>query len=154
MMKISRVKSHSPLTIEVLTEMYQNLSFPQRAQFFEIFLPRDAQLPNKNSPYHSSMFSEKGNQIISSLCFLLCYLSDKWVDEPILRFLSIFSAEEKATIQFDYNTFLAKNIHDHLFKFPTEGMFRYSSILAYMFVFFQANKFSFAMKKMDQDRKP
>jgi len=42
MMQISRAESHSPLTIEVLTKMYQNLSFPQRAQIFELFLPQDA----------------------------------------------------------------------------------------------------------------
>jgi hypothetical protein len=50
----------------------------------------------------------------------------------------MFSAEEKDTIQFDYNTFMAENIHDQLFNFTMEGMFRYSSILAYMFTFFQA----------------
>jgi hypothetical protein len=73
------------------------------------------------------------------------------VDEPIFGFLSIFSAEEKATIQFDYNTFLAENIHEQLLKFTTEGMFQYSSILAYMFTFFQADRLSFLMQKMDQD---
>jgi hypothetical protein len=76
------------------------------------------------------------------------------VDEPILGFLSIFSAEEKAIIQFDYNTFLAGNIHEQLSKFATEGMFRYSSILTYMFTFFQAESFSFLMQKMDKDDKP
>jgi len=100
------------------------------------------------------MFSEKGNQIISSLCCLLSYFSDEWVDEPILGFLSIFFAEEKATTQFDYNSFLDKNMHEQLFKFPIEGMFRYSSILAYMFIFFQADKFAFPMQKMIQDDKP
>jgi hypothetical protein len=33
-------------------------------------------------------------------------------------------------------------------------MFRYSSILAYLFVFFQVDKFAFSMKKMDADGKP
>jgi hypothetical protein len=154
MMQISRAESASPFNLEILTELYQNLSFPQRAQIFELFLPQDAQLPKKNPPYHSSLFSEKGNQVISSLCCLLGYYSDEWVDEPILGFLSIFSAEEKATIQFDYNTFLAENIHDQLSKFATEGMFWYSSILAYMFTFFQAERFSFLMQKMDKDDKP
>jgi len=32
-------------------------------------------------------------------------------------------------------------------------MFQYSSILAYMFTFFQAERFSFLMKKMDKDDK-
>jgi hypothetical protein len=154
MMQIPRAESSSTFTIEVLTEMYQNLSFPQRAQIFEFFLPQNAQFPKKNPPYHSSMFSEKGNQVISSLCCLLGYYSDEWVDEPILGFLSIFSTEEKATTRFDYNNFLAENMHDQLFKFPTEGMFQYSSILAYMFMFFQADKFLFPMQKLDQDDKP
>jgi hypothetical protein len=91
------------------------------------------------------MFSEKGNQVISSLFCQLGYFSDEWVDEPILGFLYIFSAVEKATIQFDYNTFLAENIHDQLSKFSTEGMFWYSSILEYMFMFYQVDKFSFLM---------
>jgi len=76
------------------------------------------------------------------------------VDEPILGFLSIFSAEEKVATHFDYNGFLAKNLHDQLANFPTEGMIWYSSILAYMFMFYQADKFSFHMQKMDKEGKP
>jgi hypothetical protein len=56
--------------------------------------------------------------------------------------------------QFNYNTFLADNIHEQFVNFGTEGMFRYSSILAYMFVYFQADKFSFSMQKMDADGRP
>jgi hypothetical protein len=33
-------------------------------------------------------------------------------------------------------------------------MFQYSSILAYMFIFFQVDKFSFSMQKMDKDGRP
>jgi hypothetical protein len=123
MMQIPRSESLSPFTMEILTEMYQKLSFPQRAQIFELFLPESAQFPKKNPPYHSSMFSAKGNQVISSLCCLLGYYSDEWVDEPILGFMSIFSTEEKATIQFNFSQFLANNIHEQLFNFSTEGMF-------------------------------
>ena len=130
------------------------MTFPQRAQIFELFLPTSALLPSTNPPYPSSMFSTKGNQIISSLCALLGYYSDQWVDEPILGFLSIFSNDEKPTTQFDYNTFLADNIHEQFMNFGTKGMFRYSSILAYMFVYFQAKKISFSMRKMDADGRP
>jgi hypothetical protein len=153
MMQIPRTKSASPFNIEIITELYQKLSFPQRAQIFEFFLPRDAQFPKSNPPYPSSLFSEKGNQVISSLCCLLGYFSDEWVDEPILGFLSIFSIEENPTTQFDYSTFLVENIHERFSKFSTEGMFWYSSILAYMFIFFQADRFSFLMQKMDKDGK-
>jgi hypothetical protein len=154
MMQITRAESASPFNLEILTELYQKMTFPQRAQIFELFLPTSAPLPSTNPPYPSSMFSTKGNQIISSLCALLGYYSDQWVDEPILGFLSIFSNDEQPTTQFDYNTFLANNIHEQFVNFATEGMFRYSSILAYMFVYFQADRFNFSMQKMDADGRP
>ena len=49
---------------------------------------------------------------------------------------------------------MADNIHEQFMNFGTEGMFIYSSILAYMFVYFQADKFSFSMQKMDADGRP
>jgi hypothetical protein len=82
---------------------------------------------------------------------LLGYYSDQWVDEPILSFLSIFSTDENPTTQFDFSTFLADNIHEQFMNFGMEGMFRYSSILAYLFIFFQVDKFGFSMQKMDGD---
>jgi hypothetical protein len=100
------------------------------------------------------MFSTKGNQVITSLCTLLGCYSYQWVDEPILGFFSIFSTDEKPTTQFDFSMFLANNIHEQFVNFSTEGMFQYSSILAYMFVFFQADKFAFSMQNMDEDGKP
>ena len=57
-------------------------------------------------------------------------------------------------MQFDYSTFLANNIHEQFVNFTIEGMFKYSSILAYMFVYFQADRFNFSMQKMDADGKP
>jgi hypothetical protein len=154
MLQITRAEAASPFNLEILTELYQKMTFPQRAQIFELFLPTSAPIPSTNPPYPSSMFSTKGNQIISSLCALLGYYSDQWVDEPILGFLSIFSNDEQSTTQFDYNTFLANNIHEQFVNFPTEGMFRYSSILAYMFLYFQADRFNFSMQKMNADGKP
>jgi hypothetical protein len=112
MIQVPRADSASPFNLEILTELYQKMTFPQRAQIFELFLPPFAQFPSTNPPYPFSMFSTKGNQIISSLCALLGYYSDQWVDEPILGFLSIFSTDENPTTQFDFSTFLVDNIHE------------------------------------------
>jgi hypothetical protein len=73
---------------------------------------------------------------------------------PFWVFLSILSTDAKPTTQFDFSTFLANNIHEQFVNFVTEGMFRYSAILAYLFVFFQVDKFTFSMQKMDGDGKP
>jgi hypothetical protein len=154
MLQVTRPDSVTPFNLEVLIELYQKMTFPQRAQIFELFSPPSSPIPTTSPPYPSSIFSIKGNQIVSAVCALLGYFSDQWVDEPILGFLSIFSNDELPTTQFDYSTFLANNIHDQFMNFPTEGVFRYSSILAYMFLYFQAERFSFSMQKMDADGKP
>jgi hypothetical protein len=153
MMQITRPESVTPFTLEILTKLYHKMTFPQRAQIFELFSPPSSPIPTTNPPYPSSIFSIKGNQIISAVCALLGYFSDQWVDEPIMGFLSIFSNDEQPTTQFDYSTFLANNIHEQFMNFTTEGMFRYSSILAYMFLYFQADRFTFSMRKMDSDGK-
>ena len=145
MMQVSRPDSVTPFNLEVLIELYQKMTFPQRAQIFELFTPPSSPIPTTSPLYPSSIFSIKGNQIVSAVCALLGYFSDQWVDEPILGFLSIFSNDEQPTTQFDYSTFLANNIHDQFMSFPTEGVFRYSSILAYMFLFFQPERFTFSM---------
>jgi hypothetical protein len=86
--------------------------------------------------------------------YLLGYFSYEWVDEPILGFLSIFSTKERVSIKFNFSQFLDDNIHDHLFRFPTEGMFRYSSVLVYIFLFFQSDKFPYALQKLNQEGSP
>jgi hypothetical protein len=61
MMQISRDESASPFNLEIITELYQKISFPQITHIFELFLPQATQLPKTNPPYPSSMFSVKGN---------------------------------------------------------------------------------------------
>jgi hypothetical protein len=76
------------------------------------------------------------------------WMSQFWVTYPF------FLPREAPQCSSITTFFLANNIHDQLFKFPTEGMFWYSSVLAYMFLFYQADKFLFPMQKLDQDGKP
>jgi hypothetical protein len=147
MMQIPHVDFASPFNLEILTELYQKMTFSPKSSNIRV-------VPSHLGSIPSSMFSTKGNQVISSLCDLLGYYSDPWVDETILGFLSIFSTDEKPTTQFDFSTFLANNIHEQFMNFGIECMSRYSSILAYMFVFYQADKFNFSMQKMDADGRP
>ena len=83
-------------------DLYQKLTFPQRAQIFEIFLPEDVELPKKNPPYPASMFPERAKHIISLVSFLLGYQIDQWVYEAILGYLSIFSRQNKLAFMYNY----------------------------------------------------
>lgn len=154
MLQVSHSDSLTPFSLEDLKEIYQKLNFPQRARIFEFFLPKDSQLPKKNPPYPSSIFPQRTRQFVSVLSSILGYYSDEWVDEPILGFRSTFSSEEGPSVTFDYGHFLANVIHEQFLQFVTEEMFKYSSILMYMFMFFQTDKFTFAVKKIDKKGEP
>lgn len=149
MLQFNYSESVVPLSTNYLTELYKNLTFPQRAKIFEIFLPEDARIPKTNTPYSSSMIPEAAKKIITIFSDILRYYSDQWVDEAIIGFLSIFSIDEKPII-FNYNQYIADAMHDHLDKFPTEVSFKYYAIFVYLFIYNQANMFPFTLQRMNE----
>lgn len=146
MLQIPNYESLKPFSGDSLVEFYMNLTFPQRANIFETFLLEDAQLPKKNPSYSSSMFLKMTKKIISIVSCLLGYQFDQWVDESIIGFLSIFTTSEKPFI-FNYRQFLAVKIHDQFLKFSTEGNYKYSLVLVYLFLYHQVDMLQFPMQK-------
>lgn len=100
------------------------------------------------------MFPQRTRQIIYVLSSILGYYSNEWVDDPILVFFSTLSSEEGPSFTFDYGHFLSNVINEKFLQFLTEGMFRYLSILMYVFIFFQTDKFPFSVQKLDQQGEP
>lgn len=80
------------------------------SRLFEVFLPKDTQLPKTNPPYSSSMFLGGTKHIISIISYILSYHYDQWVDETIIGFLLIFTTGEQPII-FNYNQFIIEVMH-------------------------------------------
>ncbi len=116
-------------------DLYNKLTFPQRALIFELFLPEDVELPKRNPPYSSSMFPEATRHIISLLSYLLGYENDQLIDESILGFFSIFSKEYQPAFMYNYSLFLANNIHEQFMNLTTQGVFRYNSVITHLILF-------------------
>jgi hypothetical protein len=57
-------------------------------------------------------------------------------------------------VKFNYSQFLADIIHEQILKFTTEEMFKYSSIMVYMFIFYQAYMFPFTLEKLNEQGIP
>ena len=112
MLQIQNSAPVHPFSIESLMEFYKNLTFPQRAKLFEIFLPENVKLKKKNPPYSSSMFPEMTKHIISIVSYFLGYRTNQWADETIIGFLSMFVTIEKPLVTFHYSEFLAEVIHE------------------------------------------
>lgn len=78
------------------------------------------------------------------------YQTDKWVDEEIIGFLSVFSAGKKASIIFHYSELVIEVMHEKFLKFCNEGIFKLASILVYLFLFHKADRFQSPLQKLDE----
>lgn len=79
------------------------------------------------------MFPNRTKHITTILSYLY---SNQSVNEAILGFLSMFSSDSKPTVIYDFSDFIAKTIHEQFVKFNTEQVFKYASLLVYLFIYF------------------
>jgi len=86
------------------------------------------------------MIPDITRHITTILSYLLGYHSDQSVNEAILGFLSMFSSHSKPTIIYDFSHFIAETIHEQFVKFNTEEVFKYASVLVYLFIYFQGGE--------------
>lgn len=82
------------------------------------------------------MFPDGAKKISTNISYFLGYNYDQYVNEAILGFLYIFSADSKPTILYNFNQFLAEAIHEQFVQFNTKEVFKYASILVYLFIYF------------------
>lgn len=130
-----------PFSHEVLIEMYQNIDYSKRAKTLQIFMAENTPLPIKNPPNSSSLFPDRTRHIATVISYLLDYYSYQWIDEAIIAFLSILSIESKPYVLFTFIQFQADEIHEQLVNFFIDEFFHYSSVLVYMFLYFQTYRF-------------
>ena len=83
------------------------------------------------------------------LSCILGYTSDEHVDEVIMAFLSIFTPGKPLAIMFDYAQFIADRMHEQFTRLPIERVFKYSSVLIYIFLYYQTYKFPVSIQKLD-----
>ena len=63
--------------------------------------------------------------------------------------MSIFSTDSKPSIVFNFSQFLTESIHQQLIKFPTAEVFKYASMLVYMFLYFLGDNVNLSLQKLD-----
>jgi len=122
------------------------LDLPKRSQIFQTFILEEAHIPTDSAPYSTTIFSERARQIVTILSCVLGYTTDEHVDEPILAFLSIFCPGKPPAAVFNFAQFLADRIHDQLIRLPNERVFKYSSVLFHMFLYFQSTSKSWTLR--------
>jgi len=116
---------------------------------FQTFMPFHVEIPKLNPPYSTTKFPEGSRHVISMLSFILGYFTDEHTDESILGFLSTFTPWKPPSVIFYYVGFISDNIHYLLKNLQIEVVFRYTSYLFHMFLYFQSDNFPVNLQKLD-----
>ena len=84
------------------------------------------------------------------LSFILGYTNDEFTDVAILGFQSTLSPGQSPSIVYNFSKFIAENMHYQLSRL-SEGVFRYTSYLLHLFLYYQADKFPIEFQKIDPE---
>lgn len=68
--------------------------------------------------------------------------------------MSIFTPGQPPAIIYDYAIFIVDKMHDQFLRMNNERVFKYSSVLYHLFLYYQANKFPFTLQKLDTRGNP
>jgi len=99
-------------------------------------------------------FTSLGRDIITMICFILGFTSNEYVDEMTFSYMTIFTPGQPPATKYDYATFIANKIHDQFMRLENERVFKYSTVLYHLFLYYQSDKFPFSMNKLDTRGNP
>lgn len=141
MLQIQPSPNQTPLSIGDLLDLYTTLDLVKIRKIFQTFIIEDRHTPTDTPHYAATIFSKTGRHIITMLSCILGYTSDEHVDEVILAFLSIFTPRKPPAIMYNYAQFITDIVHEQFTRLPTKRVFKYSSVLFYMFLYYQTDNF-------------
>ena len=85
--------------------------------------------------------------LVDLISYVLGYRGVEDVDNTIKAMLSIFSPGKAPAVHYDYATYIAEKIHEQLMNLQRERVFRYTSYIYHLFLFYQPDSFSIPLKK-------
>ena len=85
---------------------------------------------------------------------ILGFSSNEYVDEMTFTYMTMFTPGQTPTAKYDYATFIVDKIHDQFMRLENERVFKYSTVLYHLFLYYQTDKFPFYMNKLDTRGNP
>jgi len=95
-------------------------------------------IPKDPPPYMWTIFSKMVQDIMSMISSILGYNTSEYVDDIIIAFMSIYTPRQPPSIRFDYEKFITDKMYDQFMRMDNERVFKYSSILYHLFLYYQA----------------
>jgi len=118
-----------------LLDKSSELSSSEIARIAKTFMREDCQ-PTGPPPFLYVHFSEVGKLIVDMISYVLGFKTSEHIDETVLVLLSAYSPAQPPAYKYNYAKFIANKIHDQLVKLDREGVFKYSSYIYHLFMYY------------------
>ena len=137
-----------PFSMKQLLEEASWLPGPKIEKIAKTFMRADWQ-PKEPPPFLYDHFNEVGKLLIDMRSYVWGFTTSEHVDETVLVILSSFSQRQPPAVKYNYAKFIANKIHDQLIKLDRQGVFKYSSYIYHLLMYYQSESFQCPIKKLD-----
>ncbi len=114
-------------------------------------------ITNSDTVLHPPIFDGYLNQLGLDLAYMISsvlgYKSLEFIEETVLVMMTMFSPG-KTPICYDYATYISDKIHEQFLHLSREKVFRYTSYIYHLILYYQHEKFSFEIKRTDAAGNP
>jgi len=80
--------------------------------------------------------------------------TSEYVDELTLVMMSIFTPGQHPFVKYDYASYIADKIHDPFMRLENERVFKFSTFIYHLILYYQSDHFPFSVKKLDTKGNP
>jgi len=140
--------SLAPFSMGYLPEKASQMSSSEITRIAQLFMRPDCQ-PQGPPPYVHSWFTETGRLILDMISFILGFKTSEYVDETILVMLLMFTPGQPPVVKYDYASFIANKSNEKFINLDREGVFKYTSFIYHLLLYYQPDSFSFPIRKFD-----
>jgi hypothetical protein len=132
-----------PLSLVDLIKQGAKLTDAQITKLNQLYIDSDTV---KYPPFNHVYLNQLGRDLADMISPILGYNSIEFVDETVLVMMLMF-APGKSPICYDYATYISDKIHEQLMNLARERVFRYTSYIYHLILYYQHEKFLFSNQK-------
>lgn len=148
MLQFHLVQPLAPLSMGFLLEQGSQLSSAETTRIAKLFMKLECQLQGP-PPYLYVSFNETGRILLDMILVILGFRSSEFVEEMVLVPLSTFTPEQTPAIKYDNASFIADKIHTQFMNMEGEGVFKYTTSIYHLLLYYHLDSFIFPIRKLD-----
>jgi len=152
MLNFQIAKKLVPLSMTELIQQGSKLTDAQITKINQLYIDSPNQTI-RTPPISHVYLNELGRDLADMISPILGYNSIEFIDETVLVIMAMFSPG-KPPICYDYATYISNKIQEQLMDLERERVFRYTSYIYHLILYYQHERFPFPIQRIDAQGKP